>query len=72
MEVTAVRLAKSQAWPRTTVAQCYSLAHWETERFQNLTFLHLKRERSASGFVYSNLFEGDIDYVTGKVSRSSF
>ena len=38
---------------------------WGTERFQDLTFLHLKREGSASGFVYSNLLEGEIDYMTG-------
>jgi glycosyltransferase involved in cell wall biosynthesis len=38
---------------------------WETERFQDLTFLHLKREGSASGFVYSSLLEGEIDYATG-------
>ena len=44
---------------------------WETERLQDLTFLHLKREGSASGFVYSNLLEGEIDYVTGS-SRPFF
>lgn len=38
---------------------------WKTERFHDLTFLHLKREGSASGYVYSNLLEGEVDYVTG-------
>jgi poly-beta-1,6-N-acetyl-D-glucosamine synthase len=38
---------------------------WETARMQDLTFLHLKREGSASGFFYSSLLEGEVDYVTG-------
>jgi len=38
---------------------------WETERIQTLTFRHLKREGSASGVVYSNLLEAEVDYVIG-------